>query len=640
MRLASSWFALVLVVLAVWACSNAPVTAVAIPAGCNPIGAGTGSDCLLPYPSDVFRVDGKVTIPVAAQVPFKGTPADLLAAHPSDGFPIGSPILALFPLAVDDSSLVFWTDDVTRSREPSSPTVLLDASTGERILHFAEMDPRAATDDRRALIIRPLVRLKPGTRYIVAIHGLRDKNGRLLDAPAGFASLRDDLGRANPVLTDLSPHFEDDVFPTLEAAGIARETLELAWDFTTTSETSLTKDMLDVRSDVLSKLAFAAPNVTITKVEMNTGPHTATRIQATVTVPLYLDSADPGGRFTFDATGKVTATTTTEVPFTVWIPPSVASPAPGAAPARLMQYGHGFFGDRTEVDGFPMELADEKGFVIVAADWWGLSKTDQGFVAGEFLSTPNDVGGLTDRVEQAMANFMYVAAAAKGPLALLPDLQVGGATAYDASHLYYYGVSMGGILGGVYTTLSPFVERTSLSVSGADWSMMLFRSRAFLPFLAIIALEVQDPLDQQKIAALLQASLERVDPLLYAPHLLSNRLAGNPSTMDVAMQIGLADESVPNVASYFEARVLGIPVLAPAPISPAALIEVSSPAVGSGMTLFDFGATPNDKAEAALEDNMVHNLVREADGSKNQIDLFFRPGAPLTQTCGGVCRSN
>ena len=52
--------------------------------------------------------------------------------------------------------------------------VILKADTGERVMHFAELDPRAFEEDRRALVIRPLTRLVNGARYIVAIRGLVD----------------------------------------------------------------------------------------------------------------------------------------------------------------------------------------------------------------------------------------------------------------------------------------------------------------------------------------------------------------------------------------------------------------------------------------------------------------------------------
>jgi hypothetical protein len=242
-----------------------------------------------------------------------------------------------------------------------------------------------------------------------------------------------------------------------------------------------------------------------------------------------------------------------------------------------------------------------------------------------------------DRLEQAMANFIAVAAAAKGPLADLPELQVQGAPAYDPSTLYYYGISMGGILGGVYVTLSPYVDRAAFSVAGANWSMMLFRAQPFLLFLSVIAAHMPDPLDQQKLGALLQSSLERVDPMTYAPHMLRSRLPGNPPSLEVINAIGLADAAVPNIASFYEARILGLPVLEPSPVEPFGLVDVSSPAAGSALTVFDFGIAPDDLAEASLVGNQVHDSVRRTEGSKDQIDLFFHPGAPVTQTCNDVC---
>lgn len=604
-------------------------------AGCNPIGAG--NDCLLPYPSDVFLTDGRVVIPPEAEVTFAGFPADMVALHRPDGFSVGSPILALFPQGIDDSNLVFWKGDVARSREPSSPTVLIDANTGERILHFAEVDPRASTDDRRALIIRPQVRLENGHRYVVAIHDLFDKAGHYIDPPAGFRSLRDDEGRGHPRLEALSQHFEESVFPVLAAAGVSRNTLQLAWDFTTTTEKDATGDMLDIRADLLSKLDASPPEIEIVSTETDPTDHIATRIEATVTVPQYVDTVDPGGTLVYGNDGKVTAQGTTKVPFTILIPKSVANRAPGSPPARLMQFGHGFFGSRKEASDFPSQLADEKGFVIVAADWWGLAKADQAFVANQIFLDPSRVPIFVDRLQQAMANLISVAAAAKGSLADLPELQIQGERAYDPSTLYYYGISMGGILGSVYVTLSPYVDRAALSVCGADWSLMLFRSQAFLPFLALIATKMPDPLDQQKLGALLQSTLERVDPMTYAPHMLGSRYPGNPPTLDIVTQIGIGDLAVPNVASFYQARILGMPVLQPSPFAPFGVVAAESPASGSAMTIFDFGVVPDDLAEAGFSDNAVHDDVRKTEGSKNQIDLFFRPGAPVTQTCDGVC---
>ncbi|MFO0613761.1 MAG: hypothetical protein U0414_14305 [Polyangiaceae bacterium] len=617
------------------ACDSTDAPTLTIPDGCNPI--APAGECLLPYPSDVFRVDGAVQIGADASPKFQGFPADLVSLHRPDGFSVGSPILALFPSGVDDSNLVFWKTDVARSREPSSPTVLLDATSGERILHFAELDPRATDDARRALIIRPLVRLEHGHRYIVAIHGLRDKAGDAIEAPPAFADLRDDEGRGHPRLDAMSLRYDREIFAPLEAAGIARETLQLAWDFTTTSEEGPTKDTLAMRDELLAKLDADGPVVKIVKVETDTNEHVAKRIEATVTVPLWVDSPDPGGALVYGNDGVVTAKTTFDVPFTIWIPKSVANRTPGSPPARLMQFGHGFFGGRVEADGFPAELADEEGFVVVATDWWGLADPDKLAVADSLVTDPSRTTIFTDRLQQAMMNFIAVAAAAKGPLAALPELQIQGAPAYDASTLYYYGISLGAILGSTYVTLSPYVDRAALSVGAANFSLMLFRSRAFLPFLGLLGITTPDPLEQQKVGALLQSGLDRIDPMTYAPHMLEKRYPKNPKTLDVAMQIGLGDPAVPNIASFYQARILGVPVLEPTPLEPFGVPTIPSPVTGSAMTLFDFGVPQVDVAQASLNDNEVHEGVRRTAGSKAQLDAFFRPGGAIVQACDGAC---
>jgi len=633
---------LTVMVLFVASCQSSTTAQVTVPDGCNPIGAGAmENDCLLPYPSDVFRTSSGVVIPPAAQVAFQGAPVDFTSVHPHDGFPIGSPILALFPQGVDDKNLVFWKTGVERSREASSPTVLLDAETGERVLHFAEVDPRTTDPTRQALVIRPMVRLENGHRYIVAIHDLVDKAGHAVTPPAGFASLRDNKGAGNPKLAALSPHFENDIFPIIAKAGIDRSTLQLAWDFTTVTEDDMTRDMLDIRSDVISRLSAAAPEVEVVSVETNTGPQVAKRIHAQVTVPLYLDTDQPGGVLQYDANGRVTAKATTKVPFTIWIPPSVANRPPGSPQARLLQFGHGFFGDQTEVDCCVVQIAEEKGFVVFAADWWGLSKPDEDYIANEIFKDPAHVASFVDRLEQAMANFMYVAAAMKGGFAGDPNLLVNGQPAYDPRHLYYYGNSLGGILGNVYLSQSPFVERAGASVCAADWGLMLFRSRAFLPLLAVISAGQDDPLELQKLGAFLQAPLERVDGLTYAPHLLSNRYPMNPPTLDIVMQIGLSDGVVPNIASFYLARILGIPVMDPSPLpasQPFGLTHVASPTLGSAMTLFDFGVPGDDLAESSLDDNHVHDLVHAQEATRVEMDGFFHPGAPITHPCSGACK--
>jgi hypothetical protein len=126
-----------------------------VPEGCNPL--AYEHDCMLPFPSDVFlQADAdtpsgrRVVISDAAITrDTEGRPVDMLALHPADGFSPGSQLLALFPQGIDEGPLIGALDDPLRSLDDDSPTLLLDADSGERIMHLAETDPRALDDARR-----------------------------------------------------------------------------------------------------------------------------------------------------------------------------------------------------------------------------------------------------------------------------------------------------------------------------------------------------------------------------------------------------------------------------------------------------------------------------------------------------------
>ena len=622
------------------------LTELVVPPGCNPLAAD--ADCLLPYPSDFFRIDDPV-LPAGKRVQLDdaatvtethGEPVTLTTLHPADGFSCGTQILALFPSGVDPAPLVFHTGDVSASLGNDSPTAIVEADTGRRVLHFAELDPRAETDARRALALRPLERLRDGTRYVVAIRGLAGPDGAPVPVPEGFRRLRDGQAAGHPVLEPLAERYARDVFPVLAEAGLGREELLLAWDFTTATEQSVTGDMLAIRDDLVATLAEGPPEVTVTEVEDDVDEHTARIIRATIEVPRYLEGDEPGAHLFTDADGHVVANGTTEVPITILIPRSVAEAAPGAVAPRLLQFGHGFFGSRREIEGdFVIDLADRFAYVVVAADWWGMSQPDLAGVLDAIAVSPAATFDFTDRVHQAMANFMALAAAARGPLFDLPEMQIGAAAATDRDHLYYYGISNGHILGGTYVALSPDIERATLGSGGADYSFMMFRAHPFAAFLFVIGLFVPDALDVQKIATLGQSTLDRVDPLTYAPHVLADPYPGSPASRRLLMHIGVGDSEVPNLAAHLHARALGIPQLAPGPRTIPALDDVTAPVDGSAIVEFDFGIDPLPGIEAIPPDetNEVHEAVRRLDASMRQIDAFFRPDGRIEATCDGPC---
>jgi hypothetical protein len=220
----------------------------------------------------------------------------------------------------------------------------------------------------------------------------------------------------------------------------------------------------------------------------------------------------------------------------------------------------------------------------------------------------------------------------------LPEVDVGGTPAYDPSTIYFYGISMGHILGATYVALSPDVHRAVLGVGGADWSLMMFRARPFSLFLALVETMNADKLDQQKFAAMIQTTFDRIDPLSYAPYVLKEQLPGGPTDRRILMQVGIGDSEVPNLATYFHARNLGLPVLSEASaFVPLDMASVAPPTDGSALTLYDFGIVPEVQAVAASEGNQVHDSVRRTTASKTQVSTFLRPDGPIVNACSGVC---
>ncbi|MBW1873738.1 MAG: hypothetical protein JRJ19_16875, partial [Deltaproteobacteria bacterium] len=508
-------------------------------------GCGDSDDASLPSGKRV-QLSERATI----FTPADDLRADPTSVHPADGFSHLSQILALFPGGVDPDDLVFHTDDLSLSLTADSPTLLIEAQTGTPVLHFAELDPRAESDEQRAMLIRPLERLKNATRYIVAIHGLRTPDGNELKAPEGFRRIREGLVSGHEILEPLAERYESEIFPVIEQFGVARDDLILAWDFTTETLEHVTKDMLAVREQIINILSANPPQVTISEVVDDVDQHIYREIEGTIRVPLFMESAQPDAWLNRDEDGNVVQNGETEVEFTILIPKSLAERAPTDPPGRLLQHGHGFFGTRASG---PLELGrfiDEHGMVLMAVDWWGMSRADSITIIDAIASRPSEIAKFTDRVHQGMANSMALVYAAKGPLLEEPALQIGQGQLYDPEKVYFIGNSAGHILGGTYVALSPHIERAALGVGGAGFSFIMFRSRSFMAFLDFIEMYLPDPLDIQKFAMLTQTTFDRMDPITYAPHLLQDTYLDGPQARHLLMHVGIGDAQVPNLSAH------------------------------------------------------------------------------------------
>lgn len=634
-----------------------PLAPLVVPAGCNPI--ASEHDCLLPYPSDFFLVsDGampsgkRVRITEQAKLmPRKGDPIDFTMTHPVDGFSAQQPILVYFSKGVSTSGVIFHLDDPEKSLLPDSKVLILEAKTHKPVPVWAEVDMNTTEPSEQAFIIRPFVQLKSATRYIVALQGLVEPpasdgsgGGAVLTAPEGFARIRDAHTAADPLLDPIAGRYEKEIFPALTALGVNRKNLQLAWDFTTSTEQSNSRDLLDLRTDLLPKLAATPPAVTITKVVENTPLQDSNiwlRVEGTIRVPLYLDSADVGAKLHRDASGKVVQNGETEVPFTMQVPQS-AKPTDGSfVPARIMEYGHGFFGLREEINySFMRAYSNEQSYITIAVDWWGMSEPDLNQVIPDAASRPGMAFDFVDRLQQAMANMTALSAAIKGPLTQAPELQRFNKLLYNPSQLYYYGISQGAIFGVTMLSFNPLIDKAALSVGGGPYSLMMSRSASYQQLFGILTLQLPTPLAVMKYMALSQSTWDRVDPMTYAPHLMRDNYPGTPANRQLLLQIGIGDHSVNNLSSHILARTLDLPLLEPAPRPIWGLRSVTAP-VHDAMVVVDFHLATEPgiycRIPTADEMNDVHEGVRRNTKIKQQLDLYFQPGAMIQNTCGGPC---
>jgi len=632
-----------------------------IPEGCNPI--AYEHDCLLPYPSDFFLEDDvslpggkRVALTEAARPKDKNDrPIDFTLTHPVDGFSTHMPILAYFPRGVHTEGVVFHTDDPTKSLSPESKVMLVDAQSGAFVPVWAEVDKSTEGPSEQAFIVRPFVRLQNGHRYIVAIQGLLEPTaeggaGAMIEAPQGFARIRDGRAASDPKLGPLAARYDKEIFPVLKSLGVAREKLQLAWDFTTSSEEVNTRDMLDLRADLIPKLEAKPPVVTVAKVTENQldmngmAPKIWLRVEGTIRVPLYLESDAPGAKLFRDASGKVTQNGEAEVPFTLQVPWSLKPQDASFVPARIFEYGHGFFGSREEIDygSFMRGYSDEAKTVTVAVDWWGMSDADLNVVIETiFGGDAGTVFDFVDRLHQSMANMLALAYAVKGPLTQVPELRPFDKSIFDPDKLYYYGISQGAIFGVTLMSLAPPVlDRAALGVGGGPYSLMMSRSASYQELYGLLMNQIQSPLTMTKFMALSQSTWDRVDPMTYAPHLLKDTFPGSPANRHVLMQIGIGDHSVNNLSSHLMARAAGIPLLDPSPRSIWGLDTVTGP-VDDALTVVDFQLATEPGIECRIptadEKNGVHEGVRHNPKIKLQLDAFFQPNGQIENFCDGPC---
>jgi hypothetical protein len=601
---------------------------------CDPL---VPEHCGLPFPNNVFSVVDDATpsgrrLAIASAAlprPNSGTLADPAAFNERDGFSVSGTLLAYLPGATTTG----FADPlhIGDSLLPGSPTVLLDATTGELVAHFAELDIHADDQDR-ALMIQPAASLGYEHRYIVAVRNVVDPAGAPVSSSPAFAALRDGTPSDEPGVEDRRALYGD-IFARLASVGVARDELQLAWDFTVSSRAHTNGRALHMRDVALESVGDAGPNYTIASVDEDYSTDIYRRIRGEIEVPLFLDDAGPGGVATVDADDVPQQNGTTTYPFTIMVPYSVqGEPGPSVA------FGHGLFGSQSQVESASFQaFANQYGMVFIALDWIGMAEDDPIQVAS--LIGSGEIGGLRtipDRLQQSLVNFTLAIRMMKTSIVDDPALSFMGQSMVDPDTAYYYGGSQGGIMGSCLMALTPDVERGVLGVPGQPYNLLLDRSVDFDPFFALAETTFMTALDKQLLIGLMQTIWDRAEPSGYSVHVSRDPLPGT-SAHEVLMLVAIGDHQVTTLGAHVMARSIGAVNLMPTNRTVWGIEEVRGPVTGSVMIEHDFGLPPEPLGnEPMREGDDPHGALAGVPTAAQTVDHFLRTGE-AQMFCDGVC---
>ena len=606
-----------------------------IAANCNPLGV---SNCMAPWPSSAFEVDDassatgrRLAIP-AGTLP---TNSDGEAADPSgwniaDGFSPAAPLVMAFPNGVATDQL----PDFDTSLAPDSATVILDLTTGERVAHFAEIDEQTYHDPAsQALFLRPAARLVGGHRYAVAISKrVKDQDGNDLPVPPGFSALVDGTITTHPLLEKMRPRFPD-VLVALAAAGYAAKDLVVAWDFTVASDEFLHRDMIAARDRTLAALAAHPIAFTIAS-DAPVDQGIQRKVTGTLDAPLFLTnggSQDNGTVIARDAAGLPALQGFYQIPFTAIVP---ACAYTATSPVAMVMYGHGLMGASVETAGAVQSTtAEELCMVFVGTDMRGMSGNDLPAVA-RMLNNLTDSDEVFEKLEQGLVNHIALVQAMRTTFAQMLFVD-GDRSLVDPTQVYYYGLSQGGIFGASIMAYEPTVMRAALGVGAANYSMLLERSNDWPNYRVILNGGYPDNFDDTLAINLMQMRWDKVEASGIANTVLQGTPTGVPPKQ-LLLQNALADDQVSNIATYWEVRSMGIPVLDPTPATPWGIPTQTGPLSSSAIVLMDGGAAAPPTTNVPANATGMHDLTRNQPAARRQIGEFFRTGQIINE-CAGAC---
>ncbi len=662
-------------------------------------------ECFLPWPSSHFLVaDGTKATGLRVNLPDSGMPSvngpAWLAApfNQLDGFsPMVQPLMH-FPQGVDlelsDAARLLapaccgqpagppWVDTRTydsRSLDLDSPSVLMRADTGERILHFLERDGRATGGNipgRQALFLRPGESLVPGKRYIVAMRNLKTPSGADVLPEGAFAALRDGTITDIPAIEARRAQMESDVFTPLVSNGVARGDLVLAYDFTVQSDSQLTSQLLSMRDQAFAWLDTVEANIGLVTFTVAATTPISTcasatdvewkRVSGTFQSPLFLTGqpVQTGPQFlNVDGNDVPVPNGFMDAPFDISIPCSVFD---GGIVSHPIVLGHGIFGNgQGMVNSIPNQKAKfaDWTYIAGASEWIGLSDrrddptSDLLWIAVHIVglgnSSLNNFPAFPDRLRQGMLNQLVLGSMMKRGLfnrhVAFEKSPGVGVFPGASEEMYYYGISLGGIHGTLFAALTPDADRLALDVPAINFSCLLQRSTQFSTFdIAIQSIGVTDPMQFALLIGLVHELWVSAEPAGFARHITSNPLPGSGVAKKLLYHPSWLDKQVSNQCTEAAARTMGLPNLSGS-LQQAlqGIPDVAGP-VDSAYVMYSTGAfdlfNPLHQPHIPPLSNIIptsvcdpHNGPRVIPAAIRQLVNFLQPGGQIVNFCNGTC---
>jgi hypothetical protein len=446
------------------------------------------------------------------------------------------------------------------------------------------------TDDDTTLILYPMVPLTPKTRHAVFVTKQQQSaNGCAVESSATLQSLLTGKASTAP-LQRLAPRYTD----ALAAAKLKAEEISAAVVFTTQS---VVEQSVAIAQDIQQR--------TYTwKTKPTCRDDTLYRLcSASFVAQDYRKNGSVQG---------IQPVATYELPVRLWLPKDKAGPWP------LMIFGHGLSGDKSQGDALA-EIAAPKGIAGVAID--ALMHGEHPTAPGNSLVTVlkffgMDTGNvqpliLRDNWRQSTYDKLQLLRL----LSTVGDLDGDDVADIKLNQMGYYGVSLGGIMGGEFLALQDQLGFAVLSVPGGRVASIIESAPRFSFIVDGFKGPTNTQGDVDRFFPILQAAIDRGDASNYATHILTNRLPVAPTRIPhLLFNEVIDDDTVPNVCNHSLARALNIPQVPQVrkdvgliPLLPSAPISgnLAGGALTAGLFQFDRIRKHSDTPViAAMHDNV------------------------------------